>query len=305
MKKVFFSLMLIAALAFSFTSCKKTASDSETHSQTFTLNDTSYDINNAITIENIKSEGDVYNALVFSQGQMTSNNSGETKGVVIVFKGAINAGTYNLTGNDNDYPKYIFADITVEDIVNFDLNNLDNAESYFAINGAFTLEINDDTYTITTDGIEVENAKDPNVFWASSVDYEGNLARFTLADVEAGSYLNGVNIVTAGTTKFTVLFVETQIVAFITEEGDMLGFTSTSPFANGIPTGEFTNSDYPIILIEGMNINAPKFASSGNIVISKDGDLYTIDITDVNFSGVSNTYTMHYVGTMPYFDFPF
>lgn len=305
MKKVFFSLMLIAALAFSFTSCKKTASDSETHSQTFTLNDTSYDINNAITIENIKSEGDVYNALVFSQGQMTSNNSGETKGVVIVFKGAINAGTYNLTGNDNDYPKYVFADITVEDIVNFDLSNLDNAESYFAINGAFTLEINDDTYTITTDGIEVENAKDPNVFGTSSVDYEGNLTRFTLADVEAGSNLNGVNIVTAGTTKFTVLFVETQIVAFITEEGDMLGFTSTSPFANGIPTGEFTNSDYPIILIEGMNINAPKFASSGNIVISKDGDLYTIDITDVNFSGVSNTYTMHYVGTMPYFDFPF
>ena len=297
--------MLVAAVATSFTSCKKNASDSDTHSQTFTLGETTYDIDNAITIENIQYEGsDIYNAIVLSQGQMIGNNGGEGRGVIVFFKGNITAGTYNMTGNDNDYPKYVFASLTVEDIVNFDFNNLDDEESYFATSGSFTLEIDDDTYTITTDGIEVENAKDPAIVETSSVDYEGSVARYRLADVVEGN-LNGVNIVTAGTTKRDLVFVETQIVAFITENGDMLGFTSQTPFTNDIPTGEFTNNDYPIIMLEDMNANSPRFATSGNIVISKDGNNYTIDITNINFSGVSDTYTMHYVGTMPYFDFPF
>lgn len=306
MKKLFFSLMLIAALVFGFTSCEKKASESDTHTQTFTMGETTYDINNVITIENIKYEGsDVYNAIVLSQGQMIGNTGGEGRGVTILFKGNINPGTYNLTGNVNNYPQYIFADLTVEDIVNFDIDNLlDNEDAYHAISGSFTLEIDGDTYTITTDGIEVENIDNPVIVETSSVDYEGSVERYVLADVVEGN-LNSVNIVTAGTTKYNIMFIETQIVAFITETGDMLGFTSTSPFTNGIPTGEFTNSDYPIILLEGMNINAPKFASSGNIVISKEGDYYTIDITDMEFSGLNDTYTMHYVGTMPYFDFPF
>ena len=306
MKKVFFSLMLMAALVFGFTSCEKKASESDTHSQTFTLGETTYDIDNVITIENIKYEGsDVYNAIVLSQGQMIGNTGGEGRGVTILFKGNITAGTYNLTGNDSNYPKYVFANLTVEDIVNFDIDDiLDDEDAYYAIGGSFTLEIDGDTYTITTDGIEVEYAEDPAIVETSSVDYEGSVERYVLADVVEGD-LNGVNIVTAGTTKYNIMFIETQIVAFITEEGDMLGVTSTSPFTNGIPTGEFTNSDYPIILIEGMNINAPKFASSGNIVISKEGDYYTVDITNMEFTGLTDTYTMHYVGTMPYFDFPF
>ena len=299
--------MLISAFAFAFTSCNKTASESETHSQKFTLGETSYDINNAITIENIKYDGSyVYNALVFSQGQMTGNNGGEGKGVAVVFKGDINAGTYNFTGEDAEFPKYVFADITVEDIVNFDLNNLNDTEAYFAISGSLTLEINGDTYTITTDGIEVENAKDQAIFETSSVDYEGNVARFILADVEPGSNLNDVNIVTAGRTERELPFIgKTQIVGFISANADMIGFITTTPFTDGIPTGEFTNNDYQIIMMEGMDSNSLRFASSGNIVISKDGETYTIDITNVNFSGVNNTYTMHYVGTMPYFDFPF
>ncbi|MBQ2499201.1 MAG: hypothetical protein II523_04215, partial [Bacteroidales bacterium] len=65
MKKVFFSLMLAAALAFGFTSCDKTTTTSDTHSQTFTLGETSYPVDNVVTIENIQSDGsDVYNAIL-------------------------------------------------------------------------------------------------------------------------------------------------------------------------------------------------------------------------------------------------
>lgn len=309
MKKLFLSLMLIAALAFGFTSCDKTTSSSDTHSQTFTLGETTYDIDNVITIENIKYEGDenTYNAIVLSQGQMIGNTGGEGQGVAIVFKGDINPGTYNFTGNENEYPKYVFADLTVEDIVNFDIDNLDDDDAYYAISGSLTLGVDEDIFDITTDGIEVENVKDPAIVETSSVDYEGEAARYVLATVEPGSVFNNgetdANIVTAGTTKYNLMFIETQIVSFITETGDMLGFTSTTPFTNGIPTGEFTNSDYPIILIEGMNINAPKFASNGNIVIAKAGNEYTIDIANIDVNG--GVYTLHYVGTMPYFDFPF
>lgn len=305
MKKVFFSLMLIAALVFGFTSCEKKTSESDTHSQTFTLGETTYDINNVITIENLKYEGnDVYNAIVLSQSQSNGSTSGEGKGIVIIFKGNINSGTYTFTGNEDSYPQYVFADITIEDIVTFDISNLDDQEGYYAISGSLTLAIDSDTYTITTDGIEVEYLKDPAIVETSSVDYEGGVTKYTLAEVVEGNF-NEDNIVTAGTTKYNIMFIETQIVAFITEEGDMVGFTSTTPFTNGIPTGEFTNNDYPIILIEDMDINSMKFASSGNIVISKEGDYYTIDITNVNFNGLTGTSTLHYVGTMPYFDLPF
>lgn len=46
-------------------------------------------------------------------------------------------------------------------------------------------------------------------------------------------------------------------------------------------------------------------ATGGEITISKDGDIYTIDMTDMQFNGVEGIFTSHYVGTMPYFDFPF
>jgi hypothetical protein len=298
--------MLVAVVAAGFVGCKKTASESETHSQTFALGETSYSIDNAITIENIQYQGsDVYNAIVVYTGKLIGQSGGEGKGVTILFKGDITTGTHNLSGNNNAFPKYIFADLSVTDITNFDIAQLlDDDDAYIATSGSFTLGISDGTYTITTSGIEVENAADPNNTDTSSVDYEGSVLRYVLATVVEGN-LNGDDIVTAGRTKYNLLFIETQIVSFITINGDMIGFTSTTPFTDGLPEGEFTNDDYPIIMLEEMNINSPRFASSGNIVISKSGDNYTIDFTDIEFSGVEGIFTMHYVGTMPYFDFPF
>ena len=298
MKKVFFSLMLIAALVFGFTSCEKKASESDTHSQTFTLGETTYDIDNVITIENIQYEGsDVYNAIVLSRGQMIGNTGGEGRGVVLFFKGNITAGTYNLTGNDNDYPKYVFASLTVEDIVNFDFNNLDNEESYFATSGSLTLEINNDTYAITTDGIEVENAKDPAIVETSSVDYEGSVERYVLATVEEGT-INSENIVTAGATTFTYIMMEAKAICFITEEGNMLSYIYQG---NSIPTGTIENAS--LLYVNGMNISGGAQAGQGAITIEKNDDVYTVDIPSATIG--NEIYTLHYVGTMPYFDFPF
>ena len=301
--------MLVAAVATSFTSCKKNSSESDTHSQTFTLGETTYDINNAITIENMQYDGSqIYNAIVLSQGQLIGNG-GEGQGVVIVFRGDITSGTYTMSFDPQQpevtFPKYFFTDLEVEDIVDFSLDDLmEQDDVYVASSGSLTISIDGNIFDITTDGIEVEKIKDPAIVETSSVDYEGSVARYVLADVVEGD-LNGDNIVTAGRTKYNILFIETQIVAFITETGDMVGFTSTIPFNDGIPTGEFTNNDYPIIMVEAMNIKAPKFASNGNITIAREGNYYTIDITDIEFSGVNETYNLHYVGTMPYFDFPF
>lgn len=290
--------MIIAAVTFGFTSCDKTTSASDTHSQTFTLGETTYDIDNVITIENIQYEGsDVYNAIVLSRGQMIGNTGGEGRGVVLFFKGNITAGTYNLTGNDNDYPKYVFASLTVEDIVNFDFNNLDNEESYFATSGSLTLEINNDTYAITTDGIEVENAKDPAIVETSSVDYEGSVERYVLATVEEGT-INSENIVTAGATTFTYIMMEAKAICFITEEGNMLSYIYQG---NSIPTGTIENAS--LLYVNGMNISGGAQAGQGAITIEKNDDVYTVDIPSATIG--NEIYTLHYVGTMPYFDFPF
>ena len=306
MKKLFLSLMLVAAVATAFVGCKKNASESDTHSQSFTLGETTYSVDNSVTIENIQyNDKQIYNAIVLSTGQMIGDNSGEGQSIVIVFRGNFTAGTYNLSTNLESFPKYFFGELEVEDIVNFSIDDLMEQEGvYMANSGSFTLEMDGDFFTITTDGVEVEKIKDPAIVETSSADYEGDMLRYVLARVEEGT-LNEANIVTAGRTEYKLWFIDTQIVAFITEEGDMLGFTSSTPFTDGVPTGEFTNDDYLIILVEDMNIKAPKPATSGNINISKDGETYTIDITGVEFNGVEDTYSMHYVGTMPYFDFPF
>lgn len=297
MKKIFLSLMLVAAVAAGFTSCKKNTNESETHSQTFTLGETVYDVDNAITIENIKYNGsDTYNAIVLSQGQMIGETGGEGKGVTIIFRGNINAGTYNLTGNENDYPKYIFADLTVEDIVNFNIEDLENQDAYIAESGSFTLEINDGIYTITTDGVEVEYMTDPAIVETSTVDFEGTPSRYVLADVEEGS-INSENIVTAGVFASPLPLMGSQIATFITEEGNALGFTINS---NTLPTGEITT--YAIYL-DKMDINSPQAAPNVNVVISAENNIYTIDIASVTIN--STNYTLHYVGTMPHFEFPF
>lgn len=310
MKKLFLSLMLVAAFAMSFVSCDKKTTESETHSQTFTLGEASYAIDNAITIENIQYHGsDAYSAIVLSQGKMIGNNGGEGKGVVIVFHGNITAGTHNLTFNPvyptANFPMYFVAELEVDDIVNFSIDNLlEQEDVYVGTSGSFTLEMDGAIYTLTTNSIEVKKIKDFEDIETSSIDYEGGVDRYVLATVEEGD-INGTDIVTAGTTKYKIFMIDVNIVAFIAENGDMIGFTSTASFANGIPTGTFSYDTYPIIYVEQMNINAPKGATSGNITIAREGDIYTIDMTDMQFNGVEGIFTSHYVGTMPYFDFPF
>ena len=302
MKKVFFSLMLFAALAFGFTSCDKTTSESDTHSQTFTLGETSYGINNAITIENIQYDGSqIYNAIVLSNGQIVGNG-GNGQGIVIVFRGDILAGTYTMSYDplnpEVSFPKYFFAELDVEDIVNFNINDLMEQDGvYVAESGSFTLEVNDNIYTLTTDGIEVTNVKDLAIVETSSVDYEGSMLRYTLATVDEGN-INGDNIVTAGATKFTYLMMEMKVVCFITETGNMLGYVYQG---NTIPTGTFNNAS--LIYVNGMNINGGLQAGQGTITIEKNGDVYTVDVPDATIGG--ENYTMHYVGTLPFFEFPF
>ncbi len=304
MKKVFLSLMLIASLAFAFTSCKKTTSESETHTQTFILGETSYDINNVITIENIQYNGSQdYNAIVLSQGQMTGDNSGEGKGIVIVFQGAFTSGTktlaYDPANPTAHFPLYCYAELEVADIVNFNINDLlaqDNV--YVANSGSFTLEMDDNTFTITTDGIMVEKANDAAITETSSVDYEGDVSRFVLATVDEGT-LNEKNIVTAGTTTYNFPLIGNQNIAgFITETGDMMGFFYEG---NTVPAGEYSNQT--IIYIEEMDINKLAMAQTGTINVAIDNDIYTVDITGATINGVE--YTMHYVGNLPHFDFPF
>ena len=311
MKKLFLSLMLVAGLAAGFTSCNQ-KNESDTHSQTFTLGETSYHVDNAITIQNIQYQGsDVYNTIVLSQGQLIGETGGEGQGVVILFKGKITAGTYTLSAADEAYPKYFVAEVSIEDIVDFDIENYEeNEDVYMAFTGSFTLDDENGKYVITTDGIEVnkyevdENGNPVVVETAtSSIDFEGNTADFVLATVEEGD-LNGENIVTAGTTNITLMFVDFNVACFITEEGNFIGFESTESFANGLPEGEFTNSDYPIIMVQAMDIQTVKTASEGTISIVKnreDEDVYTIDMT-ATINGTD--YTMHYVGTMPYFEIP-
>lgn len=308
MKKIFFSLMLVAALALGFTSCNKTTNnESTTHSQTFSLGETSYPVDNVITIENIQyNDRDVYNAIILYTGKLIGDTGGECKGVTIVFKGDIIAGTYNLSGNDNYFPKYVFADVSINDIINFDIWELADDNAYMATSGSFTLENTDNGYVVTTSGIEVENTWDPSIVETSSVDYEGTSATYRLATVQEGTINDGeadANVVTAGTTKYTMV-VETNVACFITDSGDLIGFTSvTQSFADGIPEGQYTNSNYPIIQTNIMDIEHFHLATSGSISVAKNGDVYTIDITDAAING--KTYNMHYVGTLPYFDFQF
>ena len=306
MKKVFFSLMLAAALAFGFTSCDKTTTTSDTHSQTFTLGETSYPVDNVVTIENIQSDGsDVYNAILLYTGKLIGDTGGECKGVTIIFKGDIIDGTYNLSGDDNYFPKYVFADVSINNIINFDIWELADDNAYIATSGSFTLENTDDGYVVTTSSIEVENTWDPSIVETSSVDYEGASATYRLATVQEGTLNDGeadANVVTAGTTKYTLMIVETNVACFITDSGDIIGFTSMQSFADGVPVGQYTNSDYPIIQVNITDLEHFHPATSGSITVAKDGDDYTIDITDAAIDG--KTYNMHYVGTLPYFNFP-
>ena len=94
------------------------------------------------------------------------------------------------------------------------------------------------------------------------------------------------------------------IVAFLTANYDIIGLTSQVPFSSGIPEDAYTYLQYPIVYIPAMNINAPKFASWGEIRVTRDNNIYCIDMKDLEFSDKTIS-RLHYVGEMVHFDFPF
>jgi hypothetical protein len=97
----------------------------------------------------------------------------------------------------------------------------------------------------------------------------------------------------------------TDVATFITENGNIIGFSSSSASGDDLQTGIFTYNDRDIFYIQDMTVTTIKYATSGEISIAKEGDIYTIDMTGLTIDGISGTPTMHYVGTMPSFDFPF
>lgn len=310
MKKLILVFTLIASVATGFMGCKKTANDSDTHTQKYTLGENSFDINNAMTIENIKdSVGQVYNVIMLSQTEEVGYFGSKTKGVFIVFSGDFESGTYNLAFDPeqplNHFPMYLVAECEVGNMLTFSLSNfLNQADAYAARSGSFTLAVDGNQFTVTGTGIEVKKIKDQTQVSTSSVDFEDNMIRFVLSNVVEGDF-NGTNILTAGRTTLNILGSVMDVAAFITEDGNLVGFSSSTDSGNDLPTGTFTYNDRDIFYIQDMTVTTIKYATSGEISVAKNGNTYTIDMTGLTIDGISGTPTMHYVGTMPKFDFPF
>ena len=158
-------------------------------------------------------------------------------------------------------------------------------------------------FTITTTDVQVKKVQDLTQVSTSSVDYEGGMLRYVLSTVEEGDF-NGTNILTAGSTKLNILDTY-NVAAFITANAELIGFITSASFDEGIPEGTYSSSDNSIIYMQDMSLQTLKFASNGEATVTRNGDTYTIDMTGLAIDGISGTPTMHYVGTMPNFDFPF
>ena len=320
MKKLLLSLILVAGLAAVFTSCDNANGNGESSSHaTFTLGETTYDVENAITIENIQYQTeDTFNAIVLSEGEMIGDDGGEGRGVVIIFKDNFVAGTHNISPNDDVYPKYLVTNLQVDDIVNFDEQELlQQQDVYLASTGSFTLQMDGNKFTITTDGIEVDKYgldenNNPIVVetTTSSIDFEGKMSRYVLATVLEGTLSSGdetAPIVTAGRMSTQLPILGTQnLTSFISENGEMLAFVYSG---DEVPTGEIGQPW--LMLINEMNIDDPTLAHTGHLsvnIVEEDGETYyVVDITDACFTinDVTTHYNMHYKGTLPFFDFPF
>ena len=168
-------IMVVAMVATCFMCCERTTIDSDTHTQKFTIGSDTYDIKNAFTIESIKDSGMVYNAIVLSQSEDVGSSGSRTKGVIIVFRGDITPGSYNLFYDPQEpsanFPMYLVTELNMDNVVNFSLENLMNqSEVYIADNGSFTLSINQDKYTVTATNIQVKKEQDQTQVTTSSVD---------------------------------------------------------------------------------------------------------------------------------------
>ena len=304
--------MLVAGFAISFTSCddnQNSNNESTTHSQTFTLGEETFDIDNAISVLNIQDEEstDVYNTIILSEGSLTGD-SGEGEGVIILFKGDILAGTYNLSNEEASYPKYFVTEVSFEDIVNFDIDDFEaNGDIFMAYTGALTIEENDGRYVITTDGIEVRNFELEPTVATSSVDYEGGTRVFELATVAEESTLNGSPILTAGRTNYTYQQISAlDLIVFFSEDGKMYGIVSLSSLGTEIPEGVLPlNLTCQLMYIDLTTVEEineevifDSMTTDGTVNIAKEGIYYIVDI-------VSGDNEMHYKGTIPHFDFIF
>ena len=270
------------------------------HAQAITLGASMYNIDHVTTIENIQQDGSqVYNAIVISNGNMTGNQYETAKGVILLFRGGIYSGTFSLSSNYNSYPKYFYVnDIGIDDMVNFDITNLfEQNNTYMAKSGSITIAFNGKNFTIETANIKVEKVDNPSFVTTSSIDYAGECTRFILSTVEEG-YINDKSIVTAGTTQFVSMFIEHKTLCFITETGDMIGMIYQG---NTIPTGTL---DAATLLYAGnMNVNSSTPINHGSITIEEYGDFYIVNMPEIYIGG--HYYTLHYIGTLPYFDYPF
>lgn len=270
------------------------------HTQVITLGSSMCNIDHVTTIENIQHNGgQLYSSIVFSNGEMNGNQYETAKGVVILFYGDIISGTFNLSSNNNYYPKYFYVnDIDAEDIINFDINILiEENEAYIANSGSFTISIDDNHYTIETADVEVSKVDDPGIVTTSSVDYDGAPSRFILSTVEEG-FINDASIATAGSTQFITMFIEHKTLCFITEAGDMIGMIYQG---NSIPTGTFETAT--LLYAHNMDVNSGTLITQGSITIEKNGDIYTVNMPEINIG--TQDYVLHYIGTLPYFEYPF
>lgn len=321
MKKLFLSLMLVAGLATCFTSCDGNQNENEStdHSQTFTLGETSYHVDNAISILNIQYQGsDVYNAIILSEGNLIGDEGAEGEGVIIIFKGDITAGSFTLSDASETYPKYFIGEISVDDVVDF-ANNINpetyqnSGSAYMASTGTLTIEDADTKYIFTTDGIEVNQYDvdangNPVIVETktSSIDFEGKTEDFTLATVEPESMLNESPIVTAGLTSFSYAIFNSDYLVFFSEDGKMFGLISYASWQGNIPQGQITvDSAHPLLYLDLNEIDEidasvliDNLTTEGTVNIAKEGDMYVVDI-------VSGDNNLHYKGTLPQFDFFF
>ena len=340
MKNTILILILFASIALGFTSCVKTVSESETHSQTFTLGETSYSIDNVFVVYDFLHQYEAFDgyytaheyrsAIILSQCEIQGNEL-EGRGVGIVFhdNSSILPGTYSLSYDPNQplnhFPMLIFTELESEDFklytsydIYMNLNKMLNlnyflepdffsqngydSRVYIATSGSFTLEVVEGQFIITTDDVEVARVDDLAIVKSCSVDYKGGALKYYLSEIVGGE-ANSKNIVTAGWTTRTDGNNQTNIVAFFTEDEEMAGFISTASFADDIPEGTYSFENCPIFYKEA-GAGAPKFASSGEITVTRDGDFYVIDASGLVFNGMESPTSLQYVGTLSYIDLP-
>lgn len=316
--------MLVAGLAACFTSCKKdsdeTVDPGSSHAQTVIFAGETHNIKNVIAFENVQYSGNPnYSAIALIDDELVNENGGTANAAIIIFEGDIQAGTYYPKFEKEYpevYPKVFYTTVDIESITSFDpgyfVNQLIAGEAYGAYYGSFTLQINRGDYVITTNNINVTDYEGQHGY-RFEIDYEGNPKHYVFATVDEGVLNNGETdavILTAGRMAYQFPIIgKKNIAGFIawgiydTPEGlitrtDMIGFQYQG---DAIPTGQYTNPT--LIFLEGMDTSNPAIIQAGTMNVEVNEDVYTVDINDAQING--KTYNMHYVGTLPFFDFPF